>query len=323
MIRRGIIALMTGLLSLMLISCTSSETIKEDTLKADILEYLNNYSDVKWVSPIGVKSIESSKDKKVFETYFDFSNTDASFSAEMTLTYEKVDGKLEIANHAFNLISTNTINDIVATTPALTAFIAKNQLTFFENRSVSTIYPEYLTLESATKNSPNSTTLVYNYSINRLNWSFIETITIQADFKYPDGWHYTMKDWSYSETSNWDGTWQIKFFNPDGTLAQTIYDLVITGKLSITKDSSSKFVEENTLWAKFTYEGESISTNVHFLNRPTNVCGILLMFNNNVSERFIRIGINLINGSTSETIVGFEYYASSLYYQKGELTKIK
>jgi hypothetical protein len=320
-IKRSIKVLVTGLLGLLLVSCTTT-SIKDETLKADILAYLEDYSDVKEVSSLTVKSQKTVDGEIVVETSFDFSNTEADFSAEMTLTYDKVGDEWEVVNHAFNLLSTNTIHDIDSNNTSIINFITRYQLTFFYERSLNILQPEYLSLDSATKNSPNSTTLVYKYSINKLNWSYNETLTIQADYSYPTGWHYTLKEWVYTETSEWAGTWQINLFNPDGTIAQTINDLVITGNLSASKDSSGDLVEENTLWAKFTYEGEEISTEAYSLNRSTNVCGILIMIFNGLSERDIEIGINLVNESNTR-LDSYEYYVIGFEYQEGEILKIK
>jgi hypothetical protein len=321
MIKKGIKVFVIGLLGLMLVSCTTT-SIKDETLKADILSYLEDYSDVKEVSSLTVKSQKSVDGEQVVETSFDFSNTDADFSAEMTLTYDKVGDEWEVVNHAFNLLSTNTIHDIDTNSTSIINFITRNQLTFFYERSLNILQPEYLSLDSATKNSPNSTTLVYKYSINKLNWSYNEILTIQADYSYPTGWHYTLKEWVYTETSDWAGTWQINLFNPNGTIAQTINDLVITGNLSVSRDSGGELVEENTLWAKFTYEGQPISTEAYLLNRSTNVCGILLMFGNNISERSIEIGINLVSESNTG-LDSYEYYVSSFEYQEGNILIIK
>ena len=312
--RKNLIVLMTCVLSIMLISCTSTATFKEETIKNDILSYLKNFSDVQEVTTLNVKSQKSVKGETVVETAFDFSNKDATFSAEMTLAYGKVDGKWKVVDHTFNLVSTNTTN---VDTDVVAAFIAKNPSFYFVSDVESYFLPEYLNLDSTAKNSSTSTTMVYKYSIKKFNWTFNETYTVEANFSYPNVWQYTIKDWSYVDSSEWAGTWQIKFYNTDGTLAETINNIVITGVASISDDMSDNRIEKDTLLAKFTRKGKNYSIPARLHNGSN---GIELILDGN----WLLMGIHYTIDSTSGDAIGFEYYtADALHVKGGILTKIK
>ena len=315
MIRRSIIALVTVMLSLMLVSCTSTTTIKDETLKADIIAYLKDYSDVEEVTALNVKSQKSVKGEMVVETSFDFSNTDASFSAQMLLTYDKDNGIWKVANHAFTLLSTNTTNiDKVA----VAAFIAKNPSFYFVSDIEAYFQSKYLVLDSMTKNSSTSTTLVYKYVVQSLNWTFNETYTVEANFSYPDVWQYTMKDWSYVDSSAWAGTWQIKFYKADGTLAETINNIVITGEASISEDMSGKYLKNNTLMVKFTRKGKNYNIPATLHNGSN---GIELDL---YGVEWILLGIHGVIDSATGDVTGYKYYTDNTWYiSNNVLTKIK
>ena len=314
MIRKCLIVVIGFMLSLMLFACTTIKKFEDETIKSDIISYLKKYSEVQEVTALDVKSQKSVNGKTIVETAFDFSNKDASFSSEMTLTYDKVDGKWIVINHALNLVSTNTVN---VDTDAVEEFIANNPSLYFVDSGESVFLPEYLSLDSTIKNSSTSTTLIYKYSIQKLNWTFNEIYTVEANFSYPNVWQYKIKDWSYVDSSEWAGTWQIKFYNTDGTLAETINNIVITGEALISNDKSDNPVETNTLLAKFTRKGKNYNIPASLHNGSN---GIELIVDGN----WLLMGIHYKFDNISGDVIGFEYYAAeNRHTVGGTLTRIK
>lgn len=297
-----------------LVSCTQNR-IADDIIKQDIISFLNTFSFVT-DGILEVKAQRFSNNYIDVDTSFVFADSHGTHSTEMTLTYGKTSGKWLIKNHRLIRADVKT-SVLIYDFAGMEAFIKENPTSYFEMDFESHFIPENLHFKSETKISDNAARVVFDYSATALNWTFNETYTLMANYIWPNDWTYVTEDWSYIQTNNWAGTWKIEFHKPDGTLAETINNIVITGELSYTENKAGDYQEKNTLLVDFTRKGKHYSIPAKRQNGGT---AIILELG---GSEWIILGIMGVIDDKTGAVTGYVYYTANTWYESGNvLTKV-
>lgn len=297
-----------------LVSCTPNK-IANDVIKQDILSYLNTFGTVS-DGVLEVKAQRLSNNFIDVDTSFVFADSYGTHSAEMTLTYGKTNGKWQIKNHQFIRADIKT-NVLIYDFAKMETYIKENPSLYYAMDYESHFIPENLHFRTATKVSDNSARVVYDYSATALNWTFNETYTIIANYVWPNDWTFTTEDWSYNYSSAWAGTWKIEFYNPNGMLAETINNIIITGEVSYSENKAGAHEEKNTLLVDFTRKGKHYSIPATYRHGGTN---ILLELGGN---EWIIMGMWGVIDANTGALTGYTYYTANGSYESGNvLTKV-
>lgn len=303
------------LLSLSLVSCTQTE-IGNAVIKQDIVAHLNTFASVADISNLNVKAQRASGDFIDVDTAFDFSDATGNHSAEMTLTYGKTSGKWEIKNHLFIRANIKT-DELVYDYAKMETYIKDNPSIYYAMDYESHFIPENLHFKTATKVSENTARVVYDYSATALNWTFNETYTLIAKYTWPNDWTFTTEDWSFNYSTDWAGTWKIEFHKPDGTLAETINNIVITGEASYSENKTGTYEEKNTLLVDFTRKGKHYRIPATYRNGGTDIVLEL------GGDEWIIMGFWGVVDANTGALTGYTYYtANGSYESGGVLTRI-
>ena len=168
---------------------------------------------------------------------------------------------------------------------------------------------------------------VITRSASKDNWTSETTYNIDAQYDYAKGWQFTLASWSYTETTNWAGTWAIQWGTYDKEtqyLANEKMTLVMTGTMTLTHNSANDQNETRKVNAVFRRGGSSynlpaiLSRNYEDEGYYTTRFIVIKYGNQDNDQLYLELDFDLSGTSPVAT-----YAAKSFDGNVGSLTKIK
>jgi len=277
--------------------CVSKKNPRTDAeIQADCL----NLSEIKdnLVSMNSFTIISTSLDGDVFHANVEISlETDGeTVMAEVPMTYMKAGTQWVLSDPVIG-ISSVTSNDAPTPSSAYALMADDLYINFYDGKyfqkSLDTSVAQTFAFGSA----------IFEFIGEGSNeiWSNHHEGAIVVSYTLADRWHLVLTEQSYSETTDWSGTWLI---NGKTTI-------VITGTISIGRDSSGKESIVSTLVGKYTLNGvdyevagivnpdKNGSSTRHVIFRAETNPGIALDFDFTTTD--------LDRSSYSASIVGTAY----------------
>lgn len=201
---------------------------------------------------------------------------ESTATADITLDYVKNNGKWVLKNNAVTITKVTPKHDPVVNGAMKNAFIDDRfKMHIYEMSYYSKA--DY-TIISVKRDFANAkATVVVEESYHDNYWSGKATYTLDAVYDFSNGWKFTLKDWVYTESMNWAGTfdltWDTVLGIPESGRAFFMYNdtmvVTITGTASYDRKKDGTYTDNNTLVAKTVFKGKSYETKI-VLDRITN-----------------------------------------------------
>lgn len=319
----SLIKILTTLsLCLGLLGCSQSikdSSISDEVIKTDIIDYLSN-SSLNYKNIIDFTTVSQDQNEDSIEVIsdFNFSTGSASINGEMTLTYLYAKSNWILSDRVFDLKS--MIPFVESNSNEARNLIESDPKPIFDFATIYLFDSSKLTFISSTKVSDISVKYVFVYEDHQLNWDFKEQFTIEATFENKSGWSYSLLDWSYNESSDWAGIWQINWLDEFGNINERIQDIEILGDLSIHSQKGKNISISNGLSIKYTKNSiEYIATVT--VDPHENSSNMLKIITGTGANDWFIIGVDIAAPNNVTGDAG--YYAANDQYKPGELVRIK
>lgn len=224
---------------------TSKVTL--DQIQADAVEAPAIKEDVEALISLKVVSEPFQGDQCLVLANMTYDNGDALINGDVIINYEWASKRWEAVNTQFEVkkvsAKTEPTEDIVLNAAgSIESLNTQFELNLLAADTV--IQSKTLNLEEGMA----SYTIVKTLKAG--NWTGVVTTVLSAKYEYSDGWQFTIDNWSYTETTRWNGTWVVQWGQYHNETQYTPYEsmnLEITGDMVITKNSTNEQNEKRSV----------------------------------------------------------------------------
>ena len=272
--RKPLIGLFCLLMVLMSLSACSSE-ISDKQLEKDILS-MYELIQMDKINDLTILEKTSDTSAKTYKVSVTLESIDNVTTADITLNYVKTSGKWTMDSHTVKRIKVTPKND-----PVLND-VMKKAITLPDNEQYKIHIKEMAyysksdyTILRVTRDFENAkAVVVVEESFHDDYWSGVATYTLDASYDFNLGWQFTLKDWTYSESMDWTGTYDITWDTILESYPQTIINpfylindtmvVTVTGNAAYERKMDGSYVDKYTVMAKTVFKGKSYECKVDF-----------------------------------------------------------
>ena len=305
--------------TLLLFGCSAIKnvtTIGVDVISKDLKNSLKSQINFQDLGEIDVISEQLIKGEIIINVNFKYRTISSNIDAHSTITYVK-NLKIWIVSRieTINISIQPTVNPVDASALEV---VLNEPGPYFSQAFEYLFYKDKVSLISKEFISNTETKYIFEYKDSQSIWSIDQTYTVSAKYDLQNEWVYTISDWHLEEVCDWAGTWQAKLYDYDHKLLNTIDNIVITGKLSVTDNMIKGRVVQDTLQATFLFNGVSVSSTPIIVDkfRQTNV--IVLRTGTGPNDWFW-MGLGIVG----PVVPGNTYFYAVGSQNDGDLIKLK
>jgi hypothetical protein len=318
--RKIVLIVSLMIIALSLNACQSS-VISNDRLKEDILSIkeLDLISSVKEMTIIEKNETSTSLDYKLSTT---LESSGFSATADITLEYTKKDSKWVLKNSSLNIINISAKYE-PAFTSVVKGAIEKVSHGLINHPLLIGLSPTYNLVSQSGSKEEGFLSMVITEAFSDDILSIDIVYSVEASYNIQSGWNITLKDWMYTETMNWEGTYDLEWLvpipgYPSGELSKyfvvgdTINDIKISGGAVVVKRMDQPEEIQNTLRLQYQYKGKEINVQpifedssniIHFTVNPDDIDNSTLYFQYNSHRK----------GSIDTSYRAYECYEPFMY----------
>jgi hypothetical protein len=300
-------------------SSVTEEQIRIDAVKADLIE--GDFSKLISLTVIS-QPVQGIQSLVVADLTYD--NGEALVSGQVVINYEWNNKAWKAVNTQFSYNSVSVkeeapVADILGAAGIIPDLNAQFQNFAFSSDPV--LVSKELALEIG------EATYVITRSASTEKWTSTTTYMISAKYNHGGGWQFTLNSWTYTETTNWAGTWVIQWATYDKETQYTPNEkmtVTITGDMTLTHNSANDQNETRTVNVVFKRSGSGynlpaiLSSNYLDEGLYTTRFMIIKYGNQNNDQLYLELEFDLTGANPISN-----YVAKSYDGNVGLLTKIK
>lgn len=295
------------------------EQIQQDAVAMDFIKAkFENVVSLK----VNTQPIQGNQALVVADMTYD--NGDALVSGEVVINYEWNKKEWKAVNAQFSYKSVKVKNE-AKEKDVLDAAV---EIETINTRYQANAYSQSAVLISKELDLDNG---IANYFVSKKSsedgWNAETTYKISAKYDYVKGWEFRIVDWSYWETMDWTGTWQIVWGNEANETQYTPKEemiVTITGEIGITNNMADVENEKRTINVSFKrdkspYEIPVTISNDYKKDKLYSTRFINVKYGNQANDMFnLELRFEESSSNTTSKIV-----AKSFDGNFGVVTKIK
>ena len=188
-----------------------------------------------------------------------YDNGDALISGQVVINYEWVDKAWKAVNTQFSFTAVSVKQEA----PEVDVLKAAGPIEELSAQFETDTIPSTSTLDSKTLDlGIGEATYVVKKTQSLSSWSATTLITIKAKYYYLEGWKYTVDSWTYSETTQWAGSWTILWTEYEKETQYKVDEkmtITVKGDMTLTKNSAGDQTEDRSVNVVFRRNGSNFN----------------------------------------------------------------
>jgi len=185
----------------------SNKQLKEDILNLNELALVTDINELTVIEKVQDKINLVYKLDTTLESYNSFAK------ANINLNYTKTNGKWVLSGNTISIVSVSAKNDpsVTQAVKSIIKPISERLLNHWGNGYQA----EYKLTSSTGSKESGMMTIVISEKYSDDYYTVGADYTLDAVYDFKTGWSYTLKDWVYTETMKWAGTYNVTWTQSD------------------------------------------------------------------------------------------------------------
>lgn len=180
-----------------------------------------------------------------------YDNGDALISGQVVINYEWANKAWKAVNTQFSFTAVSVKEEA----PEADVLKAAGPIDELSAQFETDAVPSTSVLESRSLDlAIGEATYVVKKTQSLGLWSATTLITIKAKYYYLEGWKYTVDSWTYTETTQWAGTWTILWTEYEKETQYKVDEkmtITVKGDMTLTKNSAGDQTEDRSVNVTF------------------------------------------------------------------------